>query len=287
MVKIRHSLLLTLFLMATSFLTPATAKAETILEEIERTGVLRVGIRNDAIPFGYRKPNGQLTGYCVDFMAALKDQITERIDREWLLIRLFQSTASNRFGLVGDRTLHLECGPNTIPDELRETGVRFSKSFFVTGTQLLVLQSQRDRLNLESPLEGVRIAVIGGTTTEILLRERYPDAELVELQGSTARLRGAQGVLQGRFDGFVSDGILLVGQVEALQAIGIQTSNYAIVPNQPLSCDEYGMLIPDDPEWETLVNSFIDSEAEREIWRDWFEVALPKIETTQRVCNGN
>lgn len=269
--------LIGLFLIAFSPLITAQAKAETVLEEIERTGVLRVGIRNDAIPFGYRKPNGALTGYCVDFIAALKQRVTERVDREGLLVRLFQSTASNRFALVRERTVHIECGPNTISSARQDTGVEFSESFFVTGTQFLILASERDRVNLDGTLEGLRIAVLKGTTTEALLQERYPEATLIKLQGSTARRRGAQGVLQGRLDSFVSDGILLIGEVEGLQAAGTPTGNYAIVPESPLSCDEYGMLLPDDSEWESLVNSLIGSEEENEIWRDWFEVALAQI----------
>jgi len=129
--------------------------------------------------------------------------------------------------------------------------------------------------------------VLGETSTERLLQEHYPLATLVQLQGSTARLRGVQGVLQGRFDSFVSDGILLLGQVEALQTLGLQTGNYAIVPDVPLSCDHYGLLLPNDSQWESFVNSLIGSDKEREIWRDWFEPVLPRIEKAQQNCNDS
>jgi len=263
------------------FFSEAPVKAETTLEEIQRTGVLKVGIRTDAIPFGYRKPNGELTGYCLDFFAALKERVTAVTDRRALLIRISESTASDRFDLVEDRAIHIECGPNTIRDELPNEGVVFSQPFFQTGTQFLILESNRDRVNLNSSLEAARIAVLRGTTTETFIRDRYPQATLVPLQGSTARQRGAQGVLQGRFDTFVSDGILLLGEAEALN---LSTDNYALIPEVPLSCDRYGMILPEDEEWENLINSILSSEQGREIWTDWFEVVLPKIKKTMQTC---
>jgi len=279
--KLTDKLIFFLLLAGFFFFSEAPVKAETTLEEIQRTGVLKVGIRTDAIPFGYRKPNGELTGYCLDFFAALKERVTAVTDRRALLIRISESTASDRFDLVEDRAIHIECGPNTIRDELPNEGVVFSQPFFQTGTQFLILESNRDRVNLNSSLEAARIAVLRGTTTETFIRDRYPQATLVPLQGSTARQRGAQGVLQGRFDTFVSDGILLLGEAEALN---LSTDNYALIPEVPLSCDRYGMILPEDEEWENLINSILSSEQGREIWTDWFEVVLPKIKKTMQTC---
>ncbi|NBD16990.1 MAG: transporter substrate-binding domain-containing protein [Cyanobacteria bacterium] len=281
--KLTDKLIFLLLLAGFFFFSEVPAKAETTLEEIQRTGILKVGIRTDAIPFGYRKPNGELTGYCLGFFAVLKERVSAVTGRKALLIRISQSTASDRFDLVEDRAIHIECGPNTIRDELPNEGVIFSQPFFQTGTQFLILESNRDRVNLNSSLAGARIAVLRGTTTETLVLDRYPQATLVPLQGSTARRRGAQGVLQGRFDTFVSDGILLLGEAEALN---LSTDNYALIPEVPLSCDRYGMILPEDEQWQNLINSILSSEQGREIWTDWFEVVLPKIKKTMETCES-
>lgn len=281
MLKLTNPFILSLILIAFSGLKTVEVKAETVLEEIQRTGILKVGIRNDAIPFGYRKPNGQLTGYCVDFIAALKQRVSEVTNQEGLLVRLFQSTASDRFRLVEDETIHIECGPNTIRENIGNSAVRFSKPFFVTGTQFLILESNRNRVDLDSSLKGIRIAVLRGTTTEKLVQNRYPQASIIKLQGSTGRLRGAQGVLQGRFDTFISDGILLLGEAELSD---VRTTNYALIPEVPLSCDRYGMILPDDSQWKSIVNSTIYSEQGREIWKSWFEVIQSKLEKTMETC---
>ncbi|MFB6275463.1 MAG: amino acid ABC transporter substrate-binding protein [Halothece sp.] len=281
MLKLTNPFILSLILIAFSGLKTVEVKAETVLEEIQRTGILKVGIRNDAIPFGYRKPNGQLTGYCVDFIAALKQDISEVTNQEGLLVRIFQSTASDRFRLVEDETIHIECGPNTIRKNIGNSAVRFSEPFFVTGTQFLILESNRNRVDLDSSLQGIRIAVLRGTRTEKLVQNRYPQASIIKLQGSTGRLRGVQGVLQGRFNTFISDGILLLGQAELLD---VRNTNYALIPEVPLSCDRYGMILPDDSQWKSIVNSTIYSEQGHKIWKSWFEVILSKVEKTMETC---
>lgn len=282
MLKISNQFIVILILVTFSSLTTVEAKAETVLEEIERTGILKVGIRSDAIPFGYRKPNGQLTGYCLDFIAALKQRISEVTNREGLLVRISQSTASSRFSLVQDRTIHIECGPNTIRKEISEEGISFSQPFFVTGTQFLIRDSHG--VDLDSSLQGIRIAVLRGTTTATFVQDRYPQANIIRLDGSTGRLRGVQGVLQGRFDTFISDGILLLGQAELLD---FRTINYRLIPEVPLSCDRYGMILPDDSQWQTLVNSTIYSKQGRKIWQYWFEVIRSKIEKTTETCQSD
>lgn len=281
MLKLTNQFILNLILIAFSGLTIVEVKAETVLEEIQRTSILKVGIRDDAIPFGYRKPNGQLTGYCVDFIAALKQRISEVTNQEGLLVRIFQSTASDRFRLVEDETIHIECGPNTIREDLANSNVSFSQPFFITGTQFLILESNRDRVDIDSSLQGIKIAVLRGTTTEKLVQDNYPQASIIKLQGSTGRLRGVQGVLQGRFDTFISDGILLLGEAELSN---VRTTNYTLIPEVPLSCDRYGMLLPEDAQWKSIVNSTIRSEQGHQIWNNWFEIIRPKINKTIKKC---
>ena len=49
----------------------STARAESTLDKIKRTGVLKVAIRQDAAPFGYLDANDNLQGYCLDFFTIL------------------------------------------------------------------------------------------------------------------------------------------------------------------------------------------------------------------------
>jgi hypothetical protein len=102
----------------------------TILEEIKRTGLLRIAVREDAVPFGYRDLNENWTGICIDFLEILRNQVRRELDQPIILIKLFKSTLFNRFDLVNDKVVALECGPNTIRDNL-SYNIDFSDPFFL------------------------------------------------------------------------------------------------------------------------------------------------------------
>jgi polar amino acid transport system substrate-binding protein len=240
-------------------------KAEDTLAKIQRTGVLNVAIREDAPPFGYLDARENLQGYCLDFFALLKSQLITDLERNTLSVKLLKSTASNRFGLVADNLIDLECGPNTIRPTPPEN-TNFSNSFFLTGTQFLVKQD--NSLDLGGDLNGEILGVIANTTTAKVIAQRYPQATLKQYQGVTARIRGIQAVAQGKIDAMISDGILL--RAEAQQQ-NLSSAEYPLVPDVPLTCDRYGMIISsNDPQWQEFINSVIASPEAKALSNQWF-----------------
>jgi polar amino acid transport system substrate-binding protein len=250
-------------------------QAQTVLESIQETGVLRVAVREDAAPFGYLKGD-RLHGYCLDFIALLEKKIKQELPRDTMAIRLLKSTTSNRFTLVEQGLIDLECGPNSIRD-LSSSKVAFSQAFFVTTTQLLVSQAKAKEIKFNSDLAGVTLGVIRNTTTEQLIKEQYPSANLVLFSGVTARNRGVQAVAQGKIDAIVSDGILL--RAEAANE-NLSIEDYTIIPETPISeansvfaqSDRYGMIIRgEDKQWRNFVNSVIVSQESQQLFKQWFQ----------------
>lgn len=241
-------------------------KAESILERIQRTGVLRVAIREDAAPFGYLDSSRNLQGYCLDFFYLLEQKLVKNLDRQTLSTKLYKSTANNRFSLVANNIVDLECGPNTIRDDVPEDTI-FSTTFFISGTRFLIARSNRDRFKLDGDLENVKLGVIRNTTTEEFVTEEYPLADLYKFSGATARSRGIQAVSQGKIDAIISEGILL--RAEA-QRQGLSASQYPLIPSTPLTCDRYGMILNRDSEWQNFVNSVINSSQLADLTQAWF-----------------
>ena len=139
----------------------STARGESTLDKIQRTGVLKVAIREDAPPFGYLDANDNLQGYCLDFFTILEKQLLEKLNRNSLSVKLYKSTLNNRLELVSRGIVDLECGPNTIRSNISE--VDFSTGFFQTGTQFLV--KENNRIDLDGDLSNSRLGVIDNTTT--------------------------------------------------------------------------------------------------------------------------
>lgn len=264
---------------------PGSAQEKTVLEKIEETGLLRVGIREDAVPFGYRDVNGNLEGLCLDFIAVLREELKKKFDTQVLAIRLYKSTLFNRFELVSDRIVDIECGPNTIR-ELPEYEIQFSSPFFLTGTQLLVRTDKAKSIDPSGSLENVNIGVLRNTTNEQLMAEKYPRANLVEFQGVTARYRGIQALQGDKIDAFASDGILLIGEA-LIQNLRLGP-DYTLIPSNPIDCEEYGLILPNnDPQWLTFINSVITTVSARKLYGDWFGDIAPQIESIQSFCQAN
>ena len=243
-----------------------SATSEPVLQKIQRTGVLNVAIREDAPPFGYLDANNNQQGYCLDFFALLKKQLTEKLKRNTLSTKLFKSTPSNRFTLVGN-TVDLECGPNTIRLDIPEN-TSFSSDFFVTGTQFLIKQKNRGRFDLKTDLDGAKLGVISNTTTADFIAKKYPGATIQKYAGSTARTRGIQAVEQNKIDAMISDGILLRAVAQQQE---LSSRQYPLVPKVPLTCDRYGMIIKGkDPQWRDFVDSVINSPEAASLSNAWF-----------------
>ena len=241
-------------------------KAEDVLARIQRTGVVRVAVREDAAPFGYLNANNKLQGYCLDFFALLENKSIDSLERNTLSVKLFKSTTNNRFSLVGNNIVDIECGPNTIREDIpRNTS--FSTSFFITGTQFLINEKNRDSFKLDDDLDKIRLGAIRNTTTEEFVSETYPDAIIQRFSGVTARSRGVQAVAQGKIDAMVSDGILLRAEAQRQE---LSAAKYPLIPEIPLTCDRYGMIIQNDSQWQDFVNSVIKSSEAVALARAWF-----------------
>jgi len=259
--------------------------APTVLETIRTTGLLNIAIREDAVPLGYRDLNNDWSGICLDFAAILKRQVIANIQQPAILVKLFKSTLFNRFDLVNDQVVYLECGPNSIRPDLSYDNVTFSQPFLWTGTQFLIRATDKQRVNPNGSLAGLKIGVLRYTTNEKLIQERYPGATIQIFQGATGRLRGVQALRQERIDAFASDGILLLGEALSQNlAIG---QDYLIVPPVPLNCEQYGLILPrQDPQWIELINQTLALPEAKNLNQKWLGPIFPQVQKIVNYCQN-
>ncbi|EAW36536.1 amino acid ABC transporter substrate-binding protein [Lyngbya sp. PCC 8106] len=246
--------------------------AETVLEKVNRTGVLRVGVREDAIPFSYSNESNNFEGYSVELMELIHLRLEQELNRS-IQLQLKPVTIQNRFSSVENGTVDLVCGADSITVE-REQTVEFSIPFFTTGIQLLVQQENAERfdptLRTEEELEqiapgNVLIAFIQGTTTDTNFKPIYPEADW-QLLGS--RTEGLRRLKSNEIDAIASDGILLIGEIWKQ---GEDMKSYRLIPQEPLSFENYGCIFPqNNTDWGSFINSTITSTENTELWEQWF-----------------
>lgn len=246
-------------------------KAETILERIESKGLLRVGINANEIPFSYRDNSRQLRGICLDLINLIQEEIKSTLDRQIITIHFFNSNLTNRFQLVGDGIVDLECGANSIR-EIEDYEVSFSEPFFVTGIQFLVVRDKANQLINDTAIEDVRIGVLSNTTTEQYVRQRFLQAQINLFTGINGSALGVRAVENDRIDAFADDGILLLGAATSLNMS--LNRDFILLPQTPVTCEKYGLVLPkNDPDWKELVDRVITANQEKEIVSDWFVLA--------------
>ncbi|EDX83813.1 conserved hypothetical protein [Synechococcus sp. PCC 7335] len=236
-------------------------REESVLAEIERTGVLKVALRKDASPFGYIDSDDNWVGYCHRFATDLQAHVDQTVGSqvEVELVRI-SSTLDSRFSLVQDETAHVECGPNTIREDIE--GVNFSSPLAVSGTQFLVPRGTIDSEDANPRLDGLRVAVLSNTTTAQFVEETFPQANVVSFPGPIGRSEAISALGMGEVDVVASDGILSISE---LLRQNLSLADYAVVPERPLTCEFYGLALPNnDQEWQTMINNFLrDTHIER------------------------
>lgn len=258
----RRTLSLTLaILLLVGAATPALA--ETVLEKINRTGVLTAGTRTASIPFAFIDEKNQWVGFSIDLLEAIRERLEKKLGKPIKLDKK-EVTPATRIPLVANRTIDIECGSTTYTRGRDET-VDFSINFFFTGSQLLVKKGSGIRGLAD--VAGKRVGATQGTTNEKALRVAQPRAEVVTFQDHAA---GFLALEQGKIVAYVTDGILLAG----LAAKAKNPKDYEVVGDF-FSKDPYSCIVPEnDSDWRDFVNhtlmELIDSGRYFELYDKWF-----------------
>ncbi len=131
------------------------ASLASVLQEIEETGVLKVGVRKDAFLFGYEDSSGKWVGYCREFADALAKSLSQELNNT-ISVKTVLSNLQTREAIVRNGTVHFECGPNTISSKKEvEENIKYSQSFFITSTRLIVKpENKRSNSNMVCVLRG-------------------------------------------------------------------------------------------------------------------------------------
>ncbi|PSF38909.1 amino acid ABC transporter substrate-binding protein [Aphanothece hegewaldii CCALA 016] len=259
------------------FLFPLQAYAETILEKVKRTGELNAATRQDAIPFAYIDNNNQWTGYSLDLILLIRQELEKQLNRP-VKLKLSEITVDDRFEKVEQKKVDLVCDTTTITQERLER-VNFSVPYFMTGSQFLVRIQDAPKFDIDGTLEGVPIAYIPKTTTDLIIRQIYPFAKWQIIK---SREEGVEKLKKGEVSAVASDGILLIGE---LVRKGNDPRQFALTPRQPMTTELYGCMMPkNDLAWKQFVDQVVTSSNNQKIQEKWFNIEQGSFPYTVRVA---
>ena len=184
--------------------------ADEIMDRIEKTGKLRVGFREDSIPFAYIDPKvGKHVGFSVDMTNELVNKLSEHFGKK-IEIEPFTVTTKTRIPMVANGTVDVEMGSTTYTQE-REDVVDFSLIFFFSETTFLVPKDSP--IKTIQDLNGKRLGGARGTTNLKAIEDQaakglYKPKEIAVLEGHA---QGFLALKTGKIDAYSTDRSLLEG----------------------------------------------------------------------------
>ena len=173
-----------LLLAVLSCTLPALAAAGT-LDQIKKSGEIRIGYRTDAPPLAFNDASGQAAGYSVDFCKRIATAVKEELKLADLKVTFVPLTSADRLDAIVNNKADIECGATTVTLSRAEQ-VDFTLMTFITGGSLLSLAGSS--VNALTDLTGKSVAVVAGTTSEAALRnaltKNLVDAKVVAVARS-------------------------------------------------------------------------------------------------------
>lgn len=207
------------------------------LEDIKSSGVLRVAAFDSNPPFGFvDEKSRQITGLDVDYAQALAEKLGVKLE-------IVPTNPANRVPLLTSNKVDLVLANFTITEE-RAKQIDFSIPYFASGQQFL---AKKGVLSSPEQLNDLRIGVDKGTTNEIVLRDKYPQARLIAYDDTPFAFTALR---NGNVQAITQDGPKLIG----LLANVPDKENYEIPPFS-ISDDLIGIGIP---KGEENLKAFVD-----------------------------
>jgi ABC-type amino acid transport substrate-binding protein len=172
---------------ALAFGAASAAIAAGVLDRVRETGTLNLGYRADVRPFSY-VDGGRPAGYSVALCERIAEAVKAELSLPALRIEFVPVTAANRFEVLQQGRIDLDCGTDT-PTLERRAVADFSIPIFMAGVGA-VMRTDGDK-RVHDVLAGraaptqpfwranpgefgakVTFAVVGGTTMEKALLEQ-------------------------------------------------------------------------------------------------------------------
>lgn len=245
---------MTRWLAALVLMTAMTGAAQAAdidtLKRIKDRKSIVLGYPETSAPFAFVGADGKPAGYSIDLCTWIVGDIQKALSLPDLQVRWVKATTQNRFAMVLNGTIDLECG-STTNTLSRQEQVDFSNLTFVDGGGLL---TKDPAINGVRDLGGKRAAVIPGTTTETALADAARKLSVaVQMVPVKDRPEGLAALEEGRADAYASDRLLLIG-------LGRSSKDRAdlMVAPEYFSYEPYGLMMRrGDPPFRLSVNRAI------------------------------
>lgn len=252
---------------------PSVEPFSGTLQKIYTSGVIRVGHRENSPPFAFLDARRHPVGYSLDLCEVVIEEIARHLHKEDLKTEFVPVTPENRFDLVKNGTIDIECG-STVASAERRLAMGFSPTIFVSGAKLLVKRGSG--IVALRGLQGKTAVLTKGTIHAETIPKIAQQQNLnIQFVLGNDHDESFQTLAAGKADAFINDDVQLHGMIAARDA----ESDYRVVGDFLTYADYALMFRHDDAEFAAVVRQAFErlagSREIRAIYRRWFLRPLP------------
>ena len=191
------------------FASPLAAQELTgTLQQIKKSGQIRIGYRVSEPPMSFLDKDGNPTGYSIDICKGIVTEVENKIGRD-VKVEYVPVTADGRFKALGDNKIDILCG-STTKTLSRSELVDFTQLTFVTGASLMTLKD--NKAHDSGGFDGKKIGVVKATTTAVELKKLFQDTSTdAEVVLFNSAKEGIDALRKKKIDAFSSDQVVLIG----------------------------------------------------------------------------
>ena len=229
---------------------PALATAGT-LDQIRKSGEIRIGYRTDAPPLAFSDSTGQAAGYSVDLCKRIATAVKDELKLADLKVTFVPLTSADRLDAIVNNKADIECGATTVTLS-RAAKVDFTLMTFVTEEACFrspPRASMRFRMRPanrwpSSPARRRRRRSSNAITKNLI------DAKVVSV---ASREEAMKQLDAGQVAAFASDQIVLIGQIMK----AADPKKYSLA-RELFSFEPYAFVVRrDDSEFRLVANRAI------------------------------
>ncbi len=235
-------ILIRTFLITLFLILPSLASAST-LDEIMKSGTLKVGTTGDFPGWSFMNPEtSEYEGYDIDVAMKLAEDMgveVEFVATDWK--NLVSGVVANKYHMTSSASITAK----------RAITAGYSNSYYGTGTVAMVLSKNKDKISSWDQINNsdISVAVTLGTVFENEATKSFPDAKLIAVE---APAREYQEVLSGRAD------VSLTSKVDAMKLVQLYSELSIVNLDEPKNAKLFAILLPrGDQEWINFVNHWI------------------------------
>lgn len=220
------------------FATGAIAESvPNTLGKIKAAKVINVAFAGNALPFSFVGTNNEPAGYSIDLCKRVIAGIGQAVGQPNLKVNWLAGSTPERLRMIATGKADLECG-NTSQTLARLASVDFSGLTFIDAGGIMIRSDSS--FNSMADLDGKKIAVLKGTTTEArlnaIVQKHMVNTRVVTVGDANEALAMLE---SGSVDAYAGDKIKLVGL--AAQA---KTPAKFVMLAEEISFEPYAMALP-------------------------------------------